>query len=269
MKKIIFTVVASALAVSSTLPICVSAESIVDSHEFSFSTEIVESNIEIEGFTIPNGTVAVTVSVENNLGFTDSATKLNLGSAYNILKDADDNPLIITGDAISNSIYSCAENENNIVFVTASIDTEKDSGEMFTFFASKDNRSADDYISICDIDDEPNNSVMSGGLGFCIYGDFNDDDQIDATDATAAWTGLSKTGVSELPYDIAVLCPNYYFPDIYSIDSAYIWNDWQNMTYDNTPQVILDYYAKQSVHQPYPYTPGLRIGFAFSVSSTH
>lgn len=184
-----------------------------------------------------------------------------------MLLDNDNNPIVSVGSVIEDSLYSCSEKDNFLAFVTASAVDEDANGEIFTFYVNKDESSKDASIALLDIANgtptslDENASIMSGSRGYYISGDFNDDDIIDARDATACLTGLNRSGMSALPHYIAVIMQTFLFPDINYIDSAYIWSDKQDMTAENTAQVVLNYYAATSAGNPFPRPSGLLVGY--------
>lgn len=271
MKKIISSLVASGMLIATVAPSYASASSITPLNELSVESSVLTEGITVDGNYIPSGSLAVSVNISNNTGFTSFSTKVDLGSAYDVLLDNDNKPVVSVGSVIEDSLYSCSEKDNFLAFVTSSAVEADDNGEIFTFYVNKDENSNDASIALLDIANTTpisigeNASIMSGALGYYISGDFNDDDIIDGRDASACLSGLNKTGQSELPYSIAQLMPTYYFPNIYTIESAYIWSDKRNMTITNTAQVILNYYTATSVGNLYPHTDGLLIGYAFPI----
>ena len=267
MEKIISSLVAAGMLIAAVAPSYASASSITPLNELSVESSVLTEGITVDGNYIPSGATAVTVNISNNTGFTSFSTKVDLGSAYDVLLDNDNNPIVSVGSVIEDSLYSCSEKDNSLAFVTASAVDEDANGEIFTFYVNKDESSKDASIALLDIANGTptslgeNASITSGSGGYYISGDFNDDDIIDARDATACLTGLNRSGMSALPHYIAVIMQTFLFPDINYIDSAYIWSDTRDMTAENTAQVVLNYYAATSAGNPFPRPSGLLVGY--------
>lgn len=85
MKKIISSLAASLMAVSTITSVSVSAENTEKENILSVSTEILSESVIIDNTVIPAGTSAVTVSISGNNGLSSSSAKLVVGDAYNII----------------------------------------------------------------------------------------------------------------------------------------------------------------------------------------
>ncbi|MBP5431977.1 hypothetical protein [Ruminococcus sp.] len=271
MKKAISTVSAILLAATSISALSTSAIEINSFNDISFETNTVVEDMFVNGVSVPAGYTAITVNISNNTGFSGSTTKFELGDAYSVLLDENDELVISVGDVLEDSIVHGATNENLVAIASACGEDETSDGELFTFYASKDLLSNDDSIEIVDDFEDvsivQNDIIMGSSGNYYLKGDVNDDDYIDVVDACQVLAALSRCGQSELPYSVASLLPNYYFPNIYVIDAAYIWSDNRNITEDNTANIITAYYTKISVGQLYPHQDGLLIGYAYPVTN--
>lgn len=195
------------------------------------------------------------------MGFDSSETKLEIGSAYDVIFDTNGNPIISKGDVLANSLIQGAVGEEFAIFASASGEITSVNGEMFTFYAYVDGNSNDDFIEIVGDEQGTLSGIENGGVspnasgdGYYIIGDVNDDDVINPSDSSAVLYAINKSGRTNLPNSFVSLMPTYYFPDIYVADAAFIWGTYDDyITQEYTADVILAYYAKRSVGQTYYY----------------
>lgn len=263
MKKVISAIAASVLAVSAFPISSASAIETAPANELSVSTEVLETSITVGDTVIPAGATAVTVSIDNNMGFDSSETKLEIGSAYDVIFDTNGNPIISKGDVLANSLIQGAVGEEFAMFASASGEITSVNGEMFTFYAYVDDNSDDDSIEVVSDEQDTFSGIENGGVspnasddGYYIIGDVTDDDSINSADASAVLYAINKSGRTKLPNAFVRLMPTYYFPDIYVVDAAFIWGTHDNfITQKYTSNVILAYFAKLSVGQTYTYIP--------------
>ena len=273
LKKVCSSIISSVLAVSA-MPITLGAVAAENDNILSVSTQVLTNGTVVDDTVIPAGSVAISVNISNNAGFSSTTTKLHLGDAYNILVCDENKPVVSNGSLLQDSIVNSATNDNYIAVVSASGSNQTADGELFTFYALIDEMSLDDSIEL--VDETENEITVSdniiNGSSEHIYvkGDCNDDDVVNAVDASYVLSALQRCGQSALPYSIASLPYMYlwYFPDIYVIDAAYIWSDNRDITVENTADIITDYYSMHSVGLLYPHEDGLLIGYAFPVSSS-
>lgn len=270
LKKVCSSIISSVLAVSA-MPIVLGAAAAEDDNILSVSTQILTNGTVVNDTVIPAGSVAISVNISDNSGFNSTTTKLHLGEAYDIIVFEDNKPVVSNGSLLQDSIVNSATNENYIAVVSASGSSETSDGELFTFYAIIDETSLDDSIEFVEDEITISDNIINGSSGnFYVKGDCNDDDVVNAVDASYVLSALQRCGQSALPYSIASL-PNmylWYFPDIYVIDAAYIWSDNRDITAENTADIITDYYSMHSVGLLYPHEDGLLIGYAFPVSSS-
>lgn len=261
MKKVISAIAASVLAVSAFPISSASAIETAPANELSVSTEVLETSITVGDTVIPAGATAVTVSIDNNAGFDSSETKIELGSAYDVIFDTHENPVISKGNVLADSRIQGAVGEEFAMFASASGEITSVNGEMFTFYAYVDSNSNDDFIEIVSGEQDTFSYVEDSGLspnasgdGYYIVGDVTDDDIINPSDSSAVLYAISKSGRTNLPNAFVSLMPTYYFSNIYVADAAFIWGSYDNfITQEYTADVILAYYAQRSVGQTYYY----------------
>ena len=255
LNKVCASTIASILAVSA-MPLAFNSLATED-NVLSVSSQVISTDAEVDGTVIPAGSVAVTVSIANNAGFSSYSTKLLLGSAYDLILDENNRPIVESGAAIGDSRIGSSYNNNTVVVSMASASENTEDGEMFTIFASKDDSKKEANISVCE------NSPIDCGAkvqltrtSYYRAGDVNSDNIINSEDASDVLAAVQMTGTGQLPYSIASLVPNVYFPNISDIRSAYIWS--LPMQFPNVPSItdttadeILDFYSCQSTGQPY------------------
>lgn len=264
MKKIFSTLIASIMSVSVLTAVSVSAASATDVDALAVSTETVATATTVDGISIPAGTVAITVSVSNNSGFSTSSVKLDLGSAYDVVLDSEGKPVVSAGTALGESLIGSYNKEDIVVITSASVDENTVNGEMFTFYAYTDETSSDTAINILDSEMDETASADASGISTCsdtegtyICGDINGDGVITAVDAANVLSALSLINRDSLPYFLASMDPQYYFPGIDSIKAAYIWTyDFSDISAvppvtNATAQEILDYYSLKQAGETY------------------
>ncbi|MDE5557027.1 MAG: hypothetical protein K2J32_04945 [Ruminococcus sp.] len=188
MKKIISTLIASLMAVSTFTAVSVSASNVSAINKYTISTSTVENDTVVEEATIPAGSVAITVNINNNLGFTASATKLNVGELADVVVDEAGRPVVTKGDVLGDDFITASAVKNGTVVVSsASAKKTNTDGEMFTIYI------ADNYsgVSVKDITNEPvlietdTESEKNAAEAYRYkIGNINNDRYIDAVDAS-------------------------------------------------------------------------------------
>lgn len=87
-----------------------------------------------DGNTVPAGTVAVTLEVENNTGFECNTLVLSLDQEYDVMVDENGKPVIQKGELFNTALMGSAVT-NNTVCVTAVMNTScQGNGNLFTFY---------------------------------------------------------------------------------------------------------------------------------------
>lgn len=137
-------------------------------------------------------------------------------STSDFLVDEDGNPIVITGELLSNSIISAAVKDNNMVVSTASVGETTDDGELFTFFAN----SASSRIDVYDISSTSVAMPTRDTRGLYAYyiGDANHNSYINSIDASKVLSAISSYSGSmygSLPVSVADANLSTYFPDLH------------------------------------------------------
>lgn len=271
MKKVISVIAASMMAAISLAFGSVSAANISTDNEYTISTKTVETDIIVDKTTVPEGSLAVTISISNNTGFSSSSTKINLSNAHDAILDENGMLVIESGNAIGDSCISGSAGDDCVVIATASGTDKVCDGAMFTFFVANDSYLNDIKLEIAEtslsnVASVNANAVIPMGSSQKFYkiGDVNDDDLIDARDATWVLSALDSTGRESLPYSEVEAFPEFYFPQIYDFNSAFIWEvknaqtgKTEKLDIDKkyTADIILDYYSCRATNKPYVYEP--------------
>lgn len=151
MKKIISTLATSLIVASSFTVVSASAVKIPETNKYTISTSTVKNDTVVEETTIPAGSVAITVNINNNSGFATSATKLNVGELADVVVDEAGRPVVTKGDVLDDFITASAVKDGTVVVSSASAKKTNTDGEMFTIYV------ADNYsgVGVKDITNEP------------------------------------------------------------------------------------------------------------------
>lgn len=129
--------VVAMLASAATLPVSAAH---VNRYTVSYETltEAIETN---EGYEIPVGAVAVTMSVEGNMGFNNNTLIMDIDNGYTVLTDAAGEPVVEKGSVLSDALISTAANGNVVGVATAMENTTVQNGELFTVYFVADTNS--------------------------------------------------------------------------------------------------------------------------------
>ena len=178
-KKII-AALAAATMVASCAGVVASADEAVNAVNVSYST-VAETFTAADGTVIPAGATAVTLSIENNTGF--SASDITLSATADLL-GTDGLVTTTNGSAYGNATVSAAQNGSKVVITSASLDDSKDDGTLVTFYTTSDAEvTVEDatFKSAKQMEDASAIAVCSSDDYYRI-GDLNNDDNIDSTD---------------------------------------------------------------------------------------
>ena len=178
-KKII-AALAAATMVTSCAGVVASAAEAVNAVNVSYST-VAETFTAADGTVIPAGATAVTLSIENNTGF--SASDITLNATADLLA-VDGMVAATNGSAYGDAIVSAAQNGSKVVITSASLDDSKSDGTLVTFYTTSDAEvTVEDaaFKSAKQIEDESAIAVYSDDDYYRI-GDLDNDDNIDSTD---------------------------------------------------------------------------------------
>lgn len=245
MKKIMSTIIASAMTVSVTATVSVSALNLKEEKLLSVSTEIVASAMTIDGTEVPTGAIAITIDINNNDGFNHSATKLDIGSS-NVIVDSTGRPVISKGSMLNDAIISSAKKNNTLVVSSASATTINTDGEMFTFYVSGNYSNT----IVTDISDETINTNVEKAISprstrYTYYiGDVHHDGSINSSDAStilAAIATYAETSTGDLTVNIANDNITTYFPNIHYAEAADTSKDGKIRRVDANN--VLDFYT--------------------------
>ena len=178
-KKII-AALSAATMVTSCAGVVASADEAVNAVNVSYST-VAEAFTAADGTVIPAGATAVTLSIENNTGF--SASDITLSATADLL-GTDGLVTATNGSAYGNATVSAAQNGSKVVITSASLDDSKDDGTLVTFYTTSDAEvTVEDatFKSAKQMEDASAIAVCSSDDYYRI-GDLNNDDNIDSTD---------------------------------------------------------------------------------------
>ena len=178
-KKII-AALSAATMVTSCAGVVASADEAVNAVNVSYST-VAEAFTAADGTVIPAGATAVTLSIENNTGF--SASDITLNATADLLA-VDGMVAATNGSAYGDAIVSAAQNGSKVVITSASLDDSKDDGTLVTFYTTSDAEvTVEDatFKSAKQMEDASAIAVCSSDDYYRI-GDLNNDDNIDSTD---------------------------------------------------------------------------------------
>ena len=178
-KKII-AALSAATMVSACAGVVASAAEAVNAVNVSYST-VAEIFTAADGTVIPAGATAVTLSIENNTGF--SASDITLSATADLL-GTDGLVTATNGSAYGNATVSAAQNGSKVVITSASLDDSKNDGTLVTFYTTSDAEvTVEDaaFKSAKQMEDASAIAVCSSDDYYRI-GDLNNDDNIDSTD---------------------------------------------------------------------------------------
>ena len=178
-KKII-AALAAATMVTSCAGVVASAAEAVNAVNVSYST-VAETFTAADGTVVPAGATAVTLSIENNTGF--SASDITLSATADLL-GTDGLVTATNGSAYGDATVSAAQNGSKVVITSASLDDSKSDGTLVTFYTTSDAEvTVEDaaFKSAKQIEDESAIAVYSDDDYYRI-GDLDNDDNIDSTD---------------------------------------------------------------------------------------
>ena len=182
MKKLkkVTAALAAATMVTSCAGVVTSADEVVNAVNVSYST-VAETFTAADGTVVPAGATAVTLSIENNTGF--SASDITLSATADLL-GTDGLVTATNGSAYGDATVSAAQNGSKVVITNASLDDSKSDGTLVTFYTTSDAEvTVEDaaFKSAKQIEDESAIAVYSDDDYYRI-GDLDNDDNIDSTD---------------------------------------------------------------------------------------
>ena len=230
MKKLISTLAASLMAVSTFTVVSVSASNVPAINKYTISTSTVENDTVVDETTIPAGSVAITVNINNNYGFDASATKLNVGAFADVVVDETGRPVVTKGNVLDDFITASAINNGTVVVSSASDKETTTNGEMFTIYVANDYSGA----SVEDITNE-SISIETGNVAATLntryeyyIGDIDHDGYINSIDASQLLGAIAdfkeknpaKDPNNDFTVDFADDHLSDYFPDAHYANVA-------------------------------------------------
>ena len=162
---------AAATMVTSCAGVVASAAEAVNAVNVSYST-VAETFTAADGTVIPAGATAVTLSIENNTGFSASAITL---SATADLLGTDGLVTATNVSAYGNATVSAAQNGSKGVFTSASLDDSKNDGTLVTFYTTSDAEVTVENASFELVKNNEISCYTSQQYDFFVIGDLNSD----------------------------------------------------------------------------------------------
>lgn len=220
MKKVISTLAATMIATASIASTSALAVNVHVLNEYSLSTNIIRNDIVVDDITVPAGSLAVTVNISNNTGFSSSSTNISLGDAYAPITDENDMLVVESGSVIGDSCICGATNGELITVATASGEDNLNDGDMFTFYVASNTSSGAETIEIVNTTSEDISTTMrkaaatmTSTSAYFKVGDIDNDGFVDSTDASFVLRAISINNGDKLSIANANANLSYYFPD--------------------------------------------------------
>lgn len=178
-KKII-AALAAATMVTSCAGVVASAAEAVNAVNVSYST-VAETFTAADGTVVPAGATAVTLSIENNTGF--SASDITLSATADLL-GTDGLVTATNGSAYGDATVSAAQNGSKVVITSASLDESKNDGTLVTFYTTSDAEVTVETTAFNSAKQMEDESAIVTYTTVDEYrkGDMDNDDNIDSTD---------------------------------------------------------------------------------------
>ena len=178
-KKII-AALAAATMVTSCAGVVASAAEAVNAVNVSYST-VAETFTAADGTVVPAGATAVTLSIENNTGF--SASDITLSATADLL-GTDGLVTATNGSAYGDATVSAAQNGSKVVITSASLDESKNDGTLVTFYTTSDVEVTVETTAFNSAKQMEDESAIVTYTTVDEYrkGDMDNDDNIDSTD---------------------------------------------------------------------------------------
>lgn len=220
MKKLISTLAATMMAATSLASTVASAINVPVLNKYSLSTRTIENDIVVDDITVPAGSLAVTVNISNNTGFSSSSTNITLGDACVPIADENGILAVESGNVIGNSCICGVTNGELITVATASGEDNLCDGDMFTFYVSSNTSSGVETIEIVNTASEDISTTMrkaaasvTANSGYYKVGDIDNDGYVDSTDASFVLSAISINNKDKISIAAANANLSYYFPN--------------------------------------------------------
>lgn len=188
-------------------------------NDFSLVTSTVENNIIVDDVTVPSGSLAITVNISNNNGFSSSTVNIALGDDCSPITDKNGMLVVENGSVISNSCICGAVSEGFVTVAIASGEDNLSNGDVFTFYAADSASSDAETIQIINTKSEDISTTVKRAAkaatssgGYYKVGDVDNDGRTDATDSSFVLHALSINDDDGIPIATANANLSYYFP---------------------------------------------------------
>lgn len=234
--KKILSLASVAVMLTSLVAVPVSAANV---NQYEVSYETLTSAVTVGDTVIAPGTVAVTMSITGNTGFQYDTLALQLNENYEVLKTADGDPVLQTGEVLED-FHTAVEEFNNKICVAAAAKNESNKdGELFTVYCVKSSEISmfrtGELVKIVSPSVAPPvvHPMFSGA--FYMIGDTDSDEFVNARDASRVYAAVSKYGGDIYREDAAY--KNHvstFFPDITPNDNE------DNIPYYCAPDADVD-----------------------------
>lgn len=213
-KKILSTTsVVAILATMTAMPV-----SATGSFDYDLSYETLTQAIETrEGNIIPAGSIAVTLSLEDNAGFDADTITLDIGENNSVLTDNTGRPIITKNYILEDALAAAASYDSTVCVAVAMSEHCTEQGEMFTFYLEGSVGASGADVEITNVNEETVTISGSGSLnggnivgpsfvlpyngawwvGF-YRGDASSDDHVNASDAARIYSVVENYPGHEL-----------------------------------------------------------------------
>lgn len=227
-KKILSTTsVVAILATMAAMPV-----SATGSFDYDLSYETLTQAIETrDGDIIPAGSIAVTLSLEENAGFDADTITFDIGENNSVLTDNAGNPIVTKEYLLEDALAAAASYDSTVCVAVAMSDHCTEHGEMFTFYLEGGMGASGADVEITNVNEETVQISGSGSLNggetvgvntftlyenghwyLCYYtGDATNDNEVNASDAAK----INIMCNSVPGHEMSVSDPNFstYFPN--------------------------------------------------------
>lgn len=233
LKKILGT--ASAVALLATMAAMPTSATSAYSYDLSYET-LTQAIQTADGNVVPAGSIAVTLSLEENAGFDADTITFDIGENNSVLTDNAGTPIISKEYLLLDERAAASSSGSTLCVAVAMSSHCVEHGEMFTFYLAggtgasgadvEVTNTTEDSVQISgtgNLNGEPAASVNTfvefhnGHWYICYYtGDANNDDEVNASDAAlisimCASVPAHKLSVSDPA--VATYFPNIPYPE--------------------------------------------------------
>lgn len=221
--------------------------SAVESNVYSISYETLTAAVTTaDGDVVPAGSVAVTVSIDENTGFTSNTLTLDVAGA-DVLADTEGKPIVQNGTVLAGALTGSAVVGDAVCVTTASADACSADGALFTIFLAAGSEA--DEVSIAESAENSATSLASVPapisvndyvVDYYTVGDADGSEVADATDASLILLAIKEYG-SSMTVEYVAANKSTTFPNAETADAPDANEDGRIASAD--AQDILDYAA--------------------------